>query len=258
MHTSALTFSRQIRELQLALSQPLGLVLFEVVGTLASLGIAFYYSWNLTLVISATFPIAAIVLYFISVGLAPAIEAQKRELSRASKYANTAISGIDTVKAFNAQDHETWQYHTTMQKVTTFYLKQARANALQFGVTKFLLVGIFVLGFWYGVYLWSKGLSPGSVLTTFYSCLSAFLALETVLPQWLVLKKGMSAGEMLNSIMEQMQSVGAVQIEHAIKPIAPPGNIEIKDASTNRVLTLTASANMDVSYLLHILRMHGP
>lgn len=135
------------------------------------------------------------------------------------------------MKAFNAQEHEAWQYYTTMQKVTTFYLKQARANALQFGVTKFLLVGIFVLGFWYGVFLASKGLSPGSVLTTFYSCLSAFLALETILPQWLVLSKGISAGAMLKSIMDRIQREKTIHMDGSIKPTTQPGNIEINDAS---------------------------
>lgn len=222
----------QIRELQLALSQPLGLVLFEFVGTIASLGISFYYSWNLTLVVAAIFPIASGILYLLSIGLAPAIEAQKRELNRASKYGSTAISGIDTVKTFNGQDHEIWQYYTTVEKVTTYYLKQARANSLQFGVTKFLLVGVFVLGFWYGAYLASKGLNPGNVLTAFYSCLNAFLALETILPQWLVLAKGMSAGELLKSIMDQIQrGRKVVQMEGALRPESPPGDIEINDVS---------------------------
>jgi ATP-binding cassette subfamily B (MDR/TAP) protein 1 len=223
----------QIRELQLAVSQPLGLLLLEIVGTVSSLGIAFFYSWKLSLVIIGTFPFATAVLYFISSGLGPAVEAQKRELSRASKYANTAVSAISTVKAFNAQEHEVWQYHSTIKKVTTHYLRQARSNALQFGVTKFLLVFLFVVGFWFGLYLVNHGLQPGNVLITFYSCLGAFLAVETVLPQLPVLVKGMSAGERLKAMMDEMHVGKSSATGGSEKPASCPGDIEINEVSTN-------------------------
>lgn len=224
--------NRQIRELQLAASQPLGLLVFQFVATLASLGVALFFSWNLTLVIIATFPLVSVVLWFISRGLTSAIEAQKRELSRATKYANTAITAIDTVKAFNAQDQEVWQYYSTIKKITVHYLKQARANAMQLGATKFLIVIIFVEGFWYGIFLVNKGLSPGNVVTTFYSCLTAIQAIEFMLPQVLVLTKGMSAGATLKDIMKQIQYGGkAMDMGGCLKPDSCSGDIEMNDVS---------------------------
>ena len=218
--------------MQLAVSQPLGFLLFEVVGSIVALGTAFYFSWKLTLVIIAAFPVAAVVLCIISIRLGPAIEAQKRELSRASKYANTAITAIDTVKVFNGQDHEVWQYYSTIKQAAGNYLVQARANALQFGVTKFTMVAIFVLGFWYGIILANKGLDPGHVVTTFYACLNAMQAVEIVLPQWLVLTKGMSAGETLKSIRDQLKHRRTVTYEDSsIKPAFCPGDIEINGVS---------------------------
>lgn len=224
---------RQIRELQLAVSQPLGFLIFEFVGSLSSLGIALYFSWKLTLVMLATFPFVAVILFFVSKGLAPAIEAQKQELSKASKHANTAITAIDTVKVFNGQNQETWQYHSTIKRVTVYYLLQARSNALQFGITKFLIVGLFVQGFWFGIHLVNNGLDPGNVLTTFYACLSAIQAIEVILPQWLVLAKGMSAGETLKSIMAQMQhDKKKPKANYLINPPFCSGDIEINNAST--------------------------
>lgn len=220
----------QIRELQLAASQPIGLLFFQFVATLSSLGVALFFSWKLTLVIIATFPLAAISLYLISRGLTPAIEAQKRELSRATKYANTAVTAIDTVKAFNAQDQEIWQYASTINNVTMHYLKQARANAMQFGLTKFLVVVIFVQGFWYGIFLVNRGISPGNVVTAFYSCLTAIQALEVMLPQVLVLTRGMSAGATLRNIMDQIQSGGtAMGMGGTLQPDSCSGDVEMND-----------------------------
>jgi len=200
---------------------------------MASLGLAFYFSWKLTLVIISVFPIAAIVLYLISLPLAPAIEAQKEELSRASKYANTAFDAIDTVKAYNGQGQEVWQYSTTMKKVASNYMIQARCNAMQFGITKLLMVGIFVQGFWFGLFLVDQGMDPGHVLTTFYACLAAMQSVETVLPQWLVLAKGMSAGETLKSIKVQMEhGRKVIHMVGTTKPMSSPGDIEVNEVSS--------------------------
>jgi len=188
----------------------------------------------LALVIIATFPLAAILLWLISRGIAPAIEAQKRELSRATKYANNAVSAIDIVKVFNSQDHEVWQYSSAVKKITIYYLKQARANAMQFGVTKSLVVVIFVQGFWYGIFLVNRGLNPGNVVTTFYSCLTAIQALEVMLPQILVLTKGISAGATLKFIMDQIQYSGGATMKmgDTLVPDSCSGDIEMNEVST--------------------------
>lgn len=197
--------SRHVRELQMATSQPLGFFLQHIAAALAATGIALYYSWKLTLVLSTSIPIAALFLWLISRRLQPAIEAQKRELNEASKYANTAINAVDTVKVFNGQDNEVWQYTSAIKTAAKSYLIQANANALQMGFSRFLLIVMFVAGFWYGLVLYKEGgLSPGNVFTTFYSFLMANQAVQSLLPQWLILSKGMSAGKTLKQIMGGM------------------------------------------------------
>ncbi|KUJ18851.1 P-loop containing nucleoside triphosphate hydrolase protein [Mollisia scopiformis] len=222
----------QIRELQLAVSQPLGFLTYEVIGVGAALGLAFYFSWKLTLVIISTFPIAGALLYFVSLKLGPAIESQKRELTQASKYANTAITNINTVKAYNGQDQEVWQYESTIKRVAISYMIQARTNALQHAIIKFMMIALFVEGFWFGLYLVNRGVDPGHVLTTFYACLNALQAVEVVLPQWLVLTKGMSAGATLETIMIQMRNGRKITtMTGSCKPKSCLGDIEINKVS---------------------------
>ena len=201
----------------------MGFLLLELSAATAALGLASYYSWSLTLVIMSTFPVVAIALFLISIKLGPAIESQKRELSLASKHASIAITAINTVKAFNGQGQEVWQYFSTIKKVAASYLIQARANSLQFGITKFVMVGIYVQGFWYGILLVNKGVDPGKILTTFYASLTAIQCLEIIIPQWLVMKKGMSAGEALKMIREQM--------EHEKASASDSGNLRLESLS---------------------------
>jgi ATP-binding cassette subfamily B (MDR/TAP) protein 1 len=200
--------------------------------SVVALGLGFYFTWELTLVILATLPILAVILFFVSKHLAPAIEAQKRDLSLASKYTNAAISNINTVKAYNGKDHETWQYYTTIKRTAASYFLQARANALQFGFIKCATVGLFVQGFWFGLVLVNRGVDPARVYTTYYACLIAMQSIEIVLPQWLVLAKGKSAGHTLKAMMQGLQRNRGRKINMMRGSVVPDtchGDIEIKN-----------------------------
>ncbi|OBS18756.1 hypothetical protein FPOA_10484 [Fusarium poae] len=223
----------QTRELQLASSQVLGLLVGDIITSFASLGIALYYSWKLTLVLLATLPISAIVLSLATKRLEPAIQTQKRELAVASKFAVASITAIDLVKVFNGYDQEVWQYYPSVKAAAKQYLVQAQCNALQMGYVAFWVVAMFVLGFWYGVVLVNNdGLAAGSVLTTFYSTLAAFQGIEALMPQWLVLAKGMSAGGFLSSITHNMRNGGPVTpMAGALRPQFCSGDIELKNVS---------------------------
>ncbi|KAI9784929.1 MAG: hypothetical protein M1816_000565 [Peltula sp. TS41687] len=195
----------QIRELQMATSQPLGFSIQYTVTAFAALGVAFYHSWKLTLVIIATFPFAAIVLSFISAKMQPSINGQEECLSQASKSSGNAISAIETVKCFNGQEHEVKQYATMIRKATRYYLVQANANALQIGFVRLITLGMFVQGFWYGSTLIGHSTTSGQVVTTFWAALMATQAIEQLLPQMIVLEKGRAAGATLKAIIFRVE-----------------------------------------------------
>jgi ATP-binding cassette subfamily B (MDR/TAP) protein 1 len=224
---------RQIRELQIATSQPLGFVVQYVVTALAALGLAFYTSWNLTLVTLATVPVTAVVLAYISAKMQPSIEAQQEQLTQASKLANNAITSIDTVKCFNGQDWEVWQYAKSVRKAARCYLKQAQANALQIGFVRVATLGMFVQGFWYGSTLVRSGQrSAGQILTAFWACLLATQAIEQILPQMIVLEKGRAAGATLKATLVQIErGRRVVKMIGRKTPRYCDGDIEVRNVS---------------------------
>lgn len=189
--------SRQIRELQLATSQVFGFLISDAFVSIACIAVSFYMSWRLTLVLLATLPVSVIILTLVTRRLQPAIQAQKTHLAGASKYANSAITGIDIVKIYNGFDYEIWKYHGAIKASMKQYLIQAHCNAMQMGYAKFWVISLFAVGFWYGIVLVSQGATAGQILTTFYATLTAFQGIEALMPQWLVLAKGMSAGQAL-------------------------------------------------------------
>ncbi|KAI1262755.1 P-loop containing nucleoside triphosphate hydrolase protein [Xylariaceae sp. FL1019] len=222
----------QTRELQIASSIALGNLIVEVATALANLIVALYTAWKLTLVLLASLPLSVLILNLLTRQLKPAILAQRQELSKSSKYANAAISAIDLVKAFNGVDHETWQYLTAIRRSMQQYLIQARSNAYQFGYVKFWIESLFVVGFYYGAVLVDQGLSPANVLTAFYAALNALQALEAFIPMYLVLAKGMAAGQSLRSVAKHIERGRSVHLMMGgLVPGKCVGDIELQDVT---------------------------
>jgi len=222
----------QIRELQLATSQPLGFVVQYLITIIAALGLAFYNSWDLSLVTLATVPIGAVVLAWISGRMQPAVDKQAAELLAAAKIAKNALTAIDTVKCYNAQDFEAWQYADIVKKAAVQYLSQARANALQIGFVRLMTLSLFVQGFWYGSYLVTNGKrTSGQVLTAFWGCLMATQTFEQILPQIIVLEKGRSAGATLATILARMSQGDRIAQTTAtrISPRYCDGDVQFHD-----------------------------
>ncbi|KAI9766609.1 MAG: hypothetical protein M1840_006420 [Geoglossum simile] len=196
----------QIRELQSAISQPFGFVVQCMVSTLVALGVAFYFSWNLTLVILAAVPFAAILLAFISSKMQPSIDAQKDYLSEASGTVNGAISSIETVKAYNGQQFEVWLFSSAIGEAAKSYLIQAHSNALQISLVVLVTLSMFVQGFWYGsTLLGPDGMTAGHIMTTFWACMTATQSFEQILPHMIVIEKGKAAGAALKAIIFRME-----------------------------------------------------
>jgi ATP-binding cassette subfamily B (MDR/TAP) protein 1 len=75
------------------------------------------------------------------------------------------------------------------------------------GSTRFLVVAMFMAGFWYGLTLYKKGeLTPGDVITTFYSFLMGNQAVTSILAQYVILCKGKSAGAILETIVGELNN----------------------------------------------------
>ncbi|UKZ75786.1 hypothetical protein TrVFT333_003480 [Trichoderma virens FT-333] len=243
--------SLQTRELQLATSQVLGLLVADSILSLASLAIAFSHSWKLTLVLLGTLPISIVVMSLVTRRLDPAIQAQKRNLETASKFAASSIKAIEIVKVFNGFDRELWQYHEAIKLAGKQYLIQAQCNSVQMGYVAFWIIAMFIAGFWYGTVLVDGGLTPGQVMTTFFAVLSSFQAIESLLPHWLVLSKGMSAGDFLSSISTKKNGKAADTSSSRTKPEICVGNVDLVDVTfaypSNPTKTVLNSASFSFS-----------
>ncbi|OAA45883.1 a-Factor sex pheromone exporter [Beauveria brongniartii RCEF 3172] len=224
------SIQRKTHELQIATSQVFGYLTTDLFTALASLGVALYTSWKLTLVLIATLPPSLVVLALASPKIQPAITKQAAHLDSASKMLAGSLSGIDLVKICNGYSCEVRNYLKHIGHAAKQYRVQARYNSIQIGYISFWAVAMFVVGFWYGLVLVKQGERPGNIVTTFYSVLTALQGIESLLPNWLVFARGMSAGQVLQAL--KVEVAGATEDDPSrIQPGYFVGAIDLKEVS---------------------------
>lgn len=137
---------RQIRELQLSTSQPLGSTIQSLATAIASIIIAFRSSWSLTLILLGSMPINALVVSLISRRMQENIGNQASQLTIATKHSSNSFRNVETVKCFNGQQTEYDRFVTPIKRAAHFYIRQVRGNALQMGWMMFATFVAFLGG----------------------------------------------------------------------------------------------------------------
>lgn len=221
----------RIRDIQLATSQPLGILVSALSTAILSLVQALVLSWKLTLVTISTVPVVMVAIVWVGRGTQTAFDKQGQRLTAAQKHATSALSAIETVKCFNAQHIEQRKYMTCVMEAAVWYCRAASSNGLQIALMVLLSSAMFVQGFYYGGVLISKGESnTADVITTFVSAISAFQAMNAFLPQLMVLERGRIAGSVLRAVMAQVQQQPDVPRTCGnLTPRTCHGAIEIKN-----------------------------
>jgi ATP-binding cassette subfamily B (MDR/TAP) protein 1 len=233
-----LTLHRHIRDLQLSVSSPFGEAVQAIVQGIAALGVAFYYSWNLTLVIMCTIPLLYLAQSLIANWLSFRAREQSEKLQSALKYVTTAISSIETVKCFNGERQELQKFKSIASTAAGLYRRVANFRSMQIGIMQFFTISVFVQGFWYGNHLVDTGDSnAGDVLTTFWAALMAMSGMTTLMPQLIVLQKGKAAGASLAVLMKRIStSHQQLESQGQTKPARCPGDIKFEKVRCLRLL----------------------
>jgi len=167
----------------------------------------------------------------------PHILSQVKAMEEASKTAIGAFAAIETVKLFNGQEVEIAKYLDPLRTAYQFYIKQVKINTVQNGFATFMTYTVFVQGFWYGSHLVATGKeSAGTIVTTFFSALTAAQAIQSVLPQFQVMEKGRAAGTALRLLAEDFKQTKKANVG-TIMPEICLGQIEFRNVSVRQSIT---------------------
>ena len=168
-----------------------GMLIQYLTTVITCLALAFIRSWQLTLVILSALPLL-ILIQGLSQGFANPLLAHEREQSGvAATIIERAVSAIATVKAFNATGLEHSRASGIFSRLQEAAGKLNALWALTSGISQFVVMAMFVQGFWFGSKLVREGrVGAGDVMAVFWACLIASSNLQMCIPQFIVLTKG--------------------------------------------------------------------
>jgi ATP-binding cassette, subfamily B (MDR/TAP), member 1 len=187
-------FARETDDYRIAITSNMSL-LFQYASTCIScLIVAFIKSYQLTFVILASVPLIMIVT-IITERFASSLFRKERDYTAlCTTKVERTITNITTVKAFNAQRIEADSITTCFSQAERAYSKLVFCWGVRLSFVQFILLSMFVQGFWFGSYLVQKGtLSTGGVMQVFWACLLASSHLQMCNPLFNILHKGKAA-----------------------------------------------------------------
>jgi ABC-type multidrug transport system fused ATPase/permease subunit len=134
------------------------------------LGIAFYYGWELTLVLFACLPLLVIGGVFQMVAMGAANKEDEEAMKEANQVLAESVGNIRTVTAFRLRDRLVDLYNDFLAAPKRLSVKRGLTIGLGFGFSQCVIFGVYGLAFWYGAKLMAdSGYSFEDVLLVFFA-----------------------------------------------------------------------------------------
>lgn len=164
--------NRCVEEFRGGSSEALAFIVRTLTTTISCLCVAFYYSWSITLVILASFPLIIIISILFNNQIHKFQKAENDMSSKASEKLNWILIGNKLIKSSNTQALEFNSSANLIEKCSKFFSKTNLFLSLQTGILKILVLTVFIQGFWFGNHVvLTQSISSGNVLV----CLIAVL-----------------------------------------------------------------------------------
>jgi len=131
-------------------SQGVITIVADVLSIFAVLGIMFYTSWQLTLVVLTTLPVLWIGTYYFKEGVKISYQRVRTQISKMNSFLQERISGMRVVQIFNAEEQEAQKFRKINRDYTEANLKSIFYYALFFPFVEIVSAAALGLLVWYG------------------------------------------------------------------------------------------------------------
>ncbi|WRT66924.1 uncharacterized protein IL334_003889 [Kwoniella shivajii] len=197
-------FTRETDDVRLACALSSGDVVTNLAIFILCFILAMKTSPILALVTLSTIPLVVLTQIITQVLAAPLHASERRAFAEASTNVERVTAAIATVKVHNAQQVEQERFLDLVGKGKQSLIKQGLVWGISTGLTDLLLLGTFVLGFWYGAKIVRDGKSTsGEVMTCFWACLFSATYLQQVIPHLTGITKGKNSMASLLTIIKE-------------------------------------------------------
>ena len=218
--------------LQSAVSANVSMGLRNLAQVLGGLGFLFYTSPILTALMLAVVPAIAIGAVFYGRSIRALARQVQDALAQSNEVAEESISGIRTVRSFDAERSETERYGKAVRHSYELARKRAGAGGVFMACASFAGFGAVALVFWYGGRLVAAGEMTVGGLSSFlvYTLMVAF-SLGGLADLWAEFMKALGAAERVFELIDRSPKIPPPALVTQTEPSRPSGDVRYESVS---------------------------
>ena len=159
--------SADLAQIQDALTLMLAEILRGLLTLIIGIGLIFYISPKLTLVMLSVIPVIVLIAVFYGKRIRKLSRDAQDKLADSNTVVQETLQGISNVKAFSNEWFEIDRYKTSLKKVVDLAVRNGKVRGLFVSFMLFSLFGTIIFVVWFGVGLMQKGQLSFGDLTAF-------------------------------------------------------------------------------------------
>uniref|UniRef100_A0A915EH34 ABC transmembrane type-1 domain-containing protein n=1 Tax=Ditylenchus dipsaci TaxID=166011 RepID=A0A915EH34_9BILA len=227
------------------------LLLQSTVQFISGYSIAFYYDWQMTIIMACLAPLMILTGAFMARLLATSAALESRNYAAAGAVAEQAISSIRTVTAFNGQEEECMRYEQALREGMKNGIRRAYYTGTGLSITFVVLYSSYALAFWMGTSFIADGqVSVQTVITVFFGVLLGSTALGSAGQHLAVIGVAQGAAAAVYAIIDRVPVPRKTSCAKGICPkVLENFSLEVKPGETYSYCYGTTCQKVD-RYLL--------
>jgi ABC transporter fused permease/ATP-binding protein len=159
--------SADLSQIQDALTLMLAEILRGLLTLIIGIGLIFYISPKLTLVMLSVIPVIVLIAVFYGKRIRKLSRDAQDKLADSNTVVQETLQGISNVKAFSNEWFEIDRYKSSLKKVVDLAVRNGKVRGLFVSFMLFSLFGTIIFVVWFGVGLMQKGQLSFGDLTAF-------------------------------------------------------------------------------------------
>lgn len=192
-----------IETINTVFTQGIVTMIADVLGIFAVLGIMFFTSWRLTLLVLVTLPLLIIATYIFKEKVKVTFQKVRKELAELNAFLQERISGMSTIQIFNAEKQEMDKFKKINRKYTQANIDAVNYYAIFFPTVEFInYLALAILVYLGARFVIGDMVSLGTLLAFPWYINLLFRPVRFLADKFNTLQMGMVAAERVFNVLD--------------------------------------------------------
>ena len=200
--------TNDINQLQVAVAMLIRLVVRAPFICIGAIIMAMILDFQLSLILIATVPIFALILYFFMKKTSPMYRIYQEKLDKLSSILRENLGGVRVIRAFSNIKREKKRFNRSNDNLTDSGIAIGRISALLNPLTLLIMNSAIIVLLWTGAIQINSGkLSPGTIVAFINYITQVLYAITTVTSLIVLFTKASASAKRVNEILETESSI---------------------------------------------------